>query len=195
VHPERPQIRASYLQSSLAALARLDAREEAQVRARFGAAQIERVESAVRMSFLPLELDVALTEAVERVCGRPRALRWNADAVVYAARGPLLGPVRLALLRLGMTPHAALRQVPRAWGLVYHACGFLGYERCGETEARLVHLDVPELVLSSDAYPHGIAGAFEGVIEVGGGRGSVQVELDRPRARITYLCAWSGHQR
>lgn len=184
-------MRASHLQSNVAALDDLGAVWARRVRDAVPDEVLREIEESVRVAWLPLELDEALTGAVERVCGRDRMRRWSRDAIARSAEGPLLGPIMGALTRIGLTPHLALGRVPRGWGLVYRHCGHLRYERTGETSGELVHEDVPDLVLHNRPYLEGIGGSMDGIMELSGGpQPHAEVVVEPDARRVRYRCRW-----
>lgn len=186
----RPQMRASHLKANVESLADLGPAAERAIRARCAEA-IDTIEDAVRTAWLPLEVDVELTGAVDQVCGRERLHRWSRDAIARSAQGPLLGPFLKTLTALGLTPHAALRLAPKAWTTIYRHCGDLRYERVGEREALLLQTDAPPVMLDGEAYLHGIAGAFEGAVEVAGAPETRAAIETRPALRqVRYVCTW-----
>ncbi len=185
-----PLMRVSHMQSNVEALRDLGAVDEARVR-EAAADQVLAIEQAVRVAWLPVELDLVLTEAVEAVCGEQRLRRWGRDAIAKSGDGPLLRPFVNALQRVGLTPHAALKRVPYGWNLVYKDCGKVRYERVGDTEALLVHEGAPELMCESAPYLVGIAGSFDGVMQIVGGRGChARAEVVEPGV-VHYPCRWS----
>ena len=148
-------------------------------------------DDASRVAWLPLEIDVELTAAVERVVGRDRMRRWARDAIVRSTEGPLLRPIVAGLQAMGLTPHNALRRAPYGWTLIYRHCGVLHYQRDGDHGVVLVHEDVPALMFDSPGYPHGIGGTFDGVMELAGGQDVESlVEPETAARRYRYRCRW-----
>lgn len=187
---QAPQMRASHLKSNLESLSDLGAAQELAVR-RAVPDVVRQVDDASRVAWLPLDLDIQLTEAVEREVGRERMKRWGRDAIARSAESPLLRPVMVGLRAMGLTPHTALKRAPYAWTLIYRGCGDLEYQHVGDTEAALVHEWVPTPMLRTPSYLHGIAGAFDGAIEIGGGRDiESDVEHDVQAKRAVYRHRW-----
>ena len=185
-------MRASHIDSNLHSLAALGPEREQAILEQVPEG-VRAVEESSRVSWLPLELDVQLTDAVERVCGRERMKRWARDAILRSSEGWLLRPVVVGLSALGLTPQGALKRVPTGWSLVYRDCGSLRYERADARGITLVHDDVPDAMLENLTYLEGIAGAFEGIAEIGGGaRARSTVEVDPEQHRVLYHCAWES---
>ncbi|MDQ3033619.1 MAG: hypothetical protein M3Y87_14465 [Myxococcota bacterium] len=187
---QAPQMRASHLKSNLESLADLGVEHEQAVRSAV-ADVVRQIEESSRVAWLPLELDLELTDAVDRHVGRERMKRWGREAIARSAQGPLLRPLMLGLQAMGLTPHTALKRAPYAWTLIYRGCGDLEYQHAGEREIVLVHDRVPTAMLRSTSYLHGIAGAFDGAIEIGGGLDiESEVEHDVQAKRAIYRHGW-----
>lgn len=186
-----PQIRVSYLRSDLDALAHLAPEVERRVRARLGDV-IAAADAELGIAWLPVEHDVRLTEAVADEVGAAGVRSWAKQGVLRAIETPLLGPIRTALARMGLEPHAALRRVPIGWPLVFRGCCDVEYERVGETRAELRLASVAP-ALFVEVYLEGIGAAFEGLIEAAGGReGAVTVALDETSRAAVYTCSWAA---
>lgn len=182
-------MRVSHLQSNVLALKALGPAEEAQIR-KMAADEIAQIEDSVRVAWLPLALDVVLTEAVGAVCGEERLRQWGRDAIVKSGEGPLLRPFFSALRRVGLTPHAALKAVPYGWKVVYENCGEVRYKNVSETEGAIVHENVPMMMHQSLAYLIGTAGALDGAMAIVGDRSATAtVEVIEPNA-VNYACRW-----
>lgn len=181
-------MRASHLASNVKALDALGDEASARIRERC-AKPIATIEASIRTAWLPLELDVSLTGAVEEIAGLERARRWGRDAIAESGRGPLLGPILTALRRVGLSPHAALRRVPYGWTLIYRHCGAPRYERVDEGAAAIVVDGVPE-AMREPSYLRGIAAALDGVVELGGGVETF-TELSVDGDVVRFDCRWS----
>ncbi len=100
-----PLMRASHIQSNLASVEMLGAGEAHRVRHALGAGRVATIEEAGRMEWLPLEIDVALTDAVGEVAGMDGVRRWARTSIQQSLDGPLLGPLRDGAVRLfGLAP-------------------------------------------------------------------------------------------
>lgn len=188
--PELPEMRASHLKSNVESLSELGAESDRAIR--HAVADVVRtIEEASRVAWLPLELDVRLTEAVAAACGLESTKRWSSGAIVRSADGPLLRPLIHGLQAMGLTPATALKRAPYAWGLIYRGCGELRFEPEGEREIVLTQDDAPDAMLASRTYCEGIAGAFDGAVQIAGGRQPRSVvEIDPTLRCVRYRCRW-----
>lgn len=182
-------MRASHIDSNLRSLAALGAERERAIREQVPEV-VRAVEAASRVAWLPLELDIQLTDAVERACGLERMKRWARDALGRSSEGWLLRPVVVGLSALGLTPEGALKRVPSGWPLIYRDCGQLHYQHADEHGITLVHSEVPAAMIENSTYLEGIAGAFEAIAEIGGGR-QVRSSVELDRGVVYYRCDWA----
>lgn len=182
-------MRGSHLKSNVESLATLEPPLGEQVRAKV-ADVVRQIEEAVSVAWLPLELDIRLTEAVDEVAGREGMALWARGAIVRSTEGPLFRPMLAALVRMGLTPHTAFRRVPYGWNLVYRGCGELRYESLGEHEGLIVQEGAPLLMRQSPSYVAGIAAAFDGIAQIAGGH-EPRTDFEFIGDAIHYRCRWS----
>lgn len=172
-----PSIRASFFHSNLKALAALGPEAARRVLARMPPEVLQEVEGAARIAWVPLEHDLAITDAIEAELGRDALRRWARDGVLRAGDTPLLSPlIRSARAIFGMTPHAFLRRAPLAWTLLFRECGRLEYGARGERSARIELYDAPAVLLASQAYLEGMSAGLEAAIDLAREAGRVRVE-------------------
>lgn len=182
-----PQMRASHMRANVSSLAGLGEENEAKVRAACPDT-IAEIDAAIRSAWLPLKLDLELTQCVEDVCGREAAKEWARQAILASMRGTLLGPVLVGLIRLGLGPQHGLRRVPGGWNLIYKNCGEVTCEaRVGRAE--LVVREVPPETFA-ESYVHGIGAAFEGIIAALHGRLEESV-IRAQNASLHYTLTWT----
>lgn len=184
----RPTMRGSQLHANLVALQTLGAPEAEAIRA-VAPDAVRDIEAAIAVAWLPIELDVALTDAVVEVVGHDRMRAWASEAILESTRGPLLGPITRTLVAMGMTPASPLHRVPLGWPLVYRNCGEVTAERVDEHTVLLQHIEPPRAMSLSVTYREGIAGTFEGLMKIGGAeRAHVYLESE---PRLGYRCVFS----
>ncbi|MFK7998642.1 MAG: hypothetical protein AB8H86_03555 [Polyangiales bacterium] len=159
------QMRASHMQSNVACL---DVLTEAAAIRRSCASLIRPVEAALRISWLPLELNTALIEEVESTCGSEEARKWVYASIRRSMHGTLLRPVVDGLTRLGLGPQHGLRRCSYGWDMLYKHAGRIECTHAEVGEATLVLRDAPEMA-RTPSYLRALAFAFEGIaVELGG---------------------------
>jgi hypothetical protein len=187
----QPSIRASLLQANLAALDMLGTAAAARIRKRLGPQVIEAIEKAEGDGWLPVEHDVALTEAIEAELGRLATRAWARNAMLRTAEQPLLSPIlRSARTVFGLTPHGILRVTPQLWNALYRDCGHLTYEREEARRARVELFDAAPAIARSTQYLEGVAGVLEGTLELAGEKGHVAVAIDAIACTASFACRW-----
>lgn len=184
-----PSIRAGFLQSNLAAIEALGTTVAERVRVRIGTDRVARIEEASRIAWLPLELDIAVAEAVEAEVGRPGLRSWLRAGVERSAATPLLSPfLSSARAIFGLTPHGFLRRTPQMWSVMYRDCGVAGYEELAGREALVMLADAPRELLASPAELAQLGVGLEAAIGLVSQAGSVEVEVQDRRA--LFRCRW-----
>lgn len=183
-----PLMRGSQLQANLAALSGLGSSEEQAIRAAARGA-VEQIEAAIAVTWLPLALDVELTDAVVAVVGHERMRDWAADAIERSTRGPLLRPILTALKALGMTPSRLLGRVPLGWSLIYRHCGALRVSTVDPRTVLIEHVDPPDSLHLPVTYLEGIAGTLEGLMRMSGAEHARAYIETAPQ--LTFRCVYS----
>jgi hypothetical protein len=163
-----PVMKASYMKDDLAAVARLPADVAARIRGACAEA-VAAIEGATRADWLPVVVDVELTEAIWREAGETALLEQARLALRAAMDGPLLRPLASVTIRVfGPRPHAALRMVPRAWPMVFRDCGTLDYVVVDDHVGRLVLRDAAGPLLASAPWQRGTGATFDALAAVAG---------------------------
>lgn len=148
----------------------------------------DAIDRAGRMSWLPVELNVRLIDALYTGLGPARAREFQADQITsqFATplwRGFIEGGVRL----LGLDPAILARWIPRALGLIFKDCGIWTLERRDETSALLRVRGLPPALVE---HPHWLDSVSGGVYalfilcKTSGETRVVDVDAERGQAGI-----------
>ncbi len=159
-------------------------REEDPWRAKFFAAvpdEMRReIESANRVSFLPVAYHVKLADILLDAFGETRAHAYYRRAFAGSLRGPFFGPlVRTGTRVLGLTPASFLRWASRGWDSSFRNCGSLVGEVLSPTSGRLHYKDLPAVCTASDAWLDSAQGSAYGVLDLLGTVGIVRIDKGR----------------
>jgi hypothetical protein len=178
--PLQPRMRANHIQQNVESLELLGPDVARAVKADLGAEALERIEKATRVEWLPVEVDVAITEAVARTTGEAGVRKWSRAALAESVEAPFLRPiVKAAIALFGLTPASLLRHAPTGWKQVYLDCGVIRFESVNDKHVRL-HLDgAPLQMTASKPYLVGTAGAWEAAFDIARAEGGV-VDLTVP---------------
>jgi hypothetical protein len=179
-----PQMRAVHLQANLDTVHKLRPDVAAQI---FGLcpASVDFIRGALRTDWLDVSHDVAVTEAMATVVGIPGVRAFNRDALKSALRSPLLKSIWDGAVTLfGLKPSGLLRWAPQFWDQLYRECGTLRYDAQRKC---LVAQDLPELLVASQPWCEGLAGAVDAVLELCKLEGQVRVETQGPRGVLLFM--------
>lgn len=184
--PSKAQMRASHMQSNVTCL---DVLSEAEAIRRECRSLIEPVEAALRISWLPIELNTALIEEVESRCGVEAAQKWIHASLLRLMKGPLLKPVVDAVSYLGMGPEHGLKRCSYGWDLIYRNCGRVECTEASVGRTTIVLRDAPSEI-HAPSYHRAIASAFEGfVLGTGGHDVCSKIEED---AAVEFSIRWTA---
>ena len=151
VEPE-PQIRASWTKLTLGTLKReppdvsmpvLDALKDERARLR---------ELGIT-AWAPVELHLAVGEAIEQHVGVSRAREIQRRVLLRALHSVLLKPIATASVRLyGRSPAGMLRRAPKVHGLISRHCGDCEVPRLEEGAVDVVMTDLPVVLRTRHSF-------------------------------------------
>jgi hypothetical protein len=187
-----PRILASFVQSTLDAADRADARLGARLRSRLAPATLRSVEDAASISFLPVALDVEVTECLFAEAGEERAREVMRSNLASTFEAPVLASLVSAATRmLGREPARLFRWSPKVWGQLYRDAGELRWIEAGPSAGRLVYEGLPAQVVASRPYLVGVEAALSATFELLGVEGEVRLSDVDPRlGRAMYELSW-----
>ncbi len=180
------------MQHSLAVIERIAGAATPRVFARIGPERLAQIRAAARLDWLPVELDVALAEAVAAELG-PAADRERARrSITSSIESPFLRPFLVGVQTIfGLEPAALIRQAPRVWSAVYRDAGRLDYEIGEGAERILIYSEIPASVVASAVYLDALAGASESLFDLCRSEGRVTVAaVDPQRRRAELRFSW-----
>jgi hypothetical protein len=183
---------ASFVQSTLGAVERHDPALGAAVRTRLSAATREALAQASAISFVPIGLDVELTEALFECAGEERAREILRDNLAASFDAPFLHSFVSAALRvLGRSPERLMKWAPKVWGQIYRNGGEMRFVSEGEGAARLELEHLPPAIAASRRYLVGMAASVEAGFALADVDGeAVLVEHDPAAGRAAVRLAW-----
>ncbi len=187
-----PSVRASLVFDNVRTIEALGRETFEQIRAAVPAEVHAAMADATRVAWLPVEIDVAWTEATERVVGRDAMCACMRDGLLRAADGPLLSPVRRSVQAVfGITPAAYLRRAPLVYSIIYRNAGAAEIELGDEGDALIRLVGLPDVIWQSAPYVAGIAGALEAALMLGGASdGRVEMRVIEAEREVHFLCRW-----
>lgn len=189
-----PRILAGFVQGTLAAVCALDAGLGERVASRLAPETRERVAHASRIAWLPLSVDVELTDAIYAELGASRAREIFRTNLTGALDAPVLRSLAQGALRLfGASPERVYAWAPRVYSQLYRDAGVMRFAHDAPGSARLELEALPACVAESASYLDGIAAAIAGGFDFMGEKGEVRIELHAPAARrATFRLEWEA---
>jgi hypothetical protein len=186
---QRPRILAGFVQGTIAGLEPAAAEG---VRARLAPATRDALERSSRLAWLPIDVDVELTDAIYAELGAARAREMFRRNLSAALDTPILRSLAQGALRLfGASPERLFAWAPKAYAQLYRDAGEMRFERDGPGAARLELSRLPPAVASSRDYLDGMASAFAAGFDLMGIKGEVTVErVDPAGLRAAYRLVW-----
>lgn len=160
---------------------------------RLGTDFISRADKVSSTEWVPLGVDVALSQALFDVHGDAGSHRMSRDSILLSLEGPLLGPLaRTALKMYGRDPTRILGLVPRGHNLVYRDAGFATVRsRSDAQETVIKFVDVPPMFFSP-GYIAGIEGGIDAVFRFTNIPGTVRIgEVSPKRQKFELNAQWS----
>jgi hypothetical protein len=184
-----PRILASFLHGTLDAIDAIDRDLGRRVRAELKPESLEEIENAWAASWLPIRLDVELTEAFFRLAGTARGCEAMRRNLAGTFDQPILRPlVEGALRLLGRHPGKLLRWSPRVWSLLFRDLGRLEVE-IEAGHAAVLMLDLPPEVAGSREYLLGSAAAIAAVFDLTGYEGTCELR-EHGKGRARFELGW-----
>jgi hypothetical protein len=189
----QPRMKAAQIKNSLAVAERMAGDRAAALREAIGPEVWETIEGAVRTDWLPLSVDIALSRAVEDVCGPGRDRERSRTSTGENLNARLLAPFVEGVRKVfGLSPKPALKVSPRAWKTVYKDCGDSRFVDVSEREAALDFENMPREVLESPLYLSAIAGGLHAVLDMCGVEGHVEPrDADVAAGTVRFLVTWT----
>ncbi|MAE94128.1 MAG: hypothetical protein CL910_05655 [Deltaproteobacteria bacterium] len=144
------------------------------VREETGSEALAAIEKSTRLSWLPLDHHVRLTEASFLLAPGSRSREICCATVLASFDQPFMKPiVSGAFAVLGGSFGRFVTWTPKAWPALFRGVGELRWVADGPNEGRLVLENASPKIAGSPAYVEGLAGAFSALFEVTGCSGRV----------------------
>ena len=181
------EMRAGQVKENLEALETLA--RAADVRAAMAPADLALIDDVSRLAWLPVRVDVALTEAVARVCGVEAMRQWSQVSIRRSFAKPLLQPLIAGAMQVfGLSPSAFYRVVARGWSNVYRGCGELTVVDVTSDGCGILWQGVPVEVTPN--YLEGVAATLLAILEVTQVKGAVAIEREGSACR--FVVTWTN---
>jgi hypothetical protein len=156
-------------------------------------AEIARVEECTRVDWIPLEVQLAILDALRREVGQEECERFLAAHFAATIEQPFVrGMFETAVRLFGMGPGAVFRVFPRTWSTITRGCGEVEIR---EIDPRGTTIRVSELPVEQphiELFAKGFRATFQGVIQTFAVPGEVEMlSFDRAARTSEYRAYWT----
>jgi hypothetical protein len=180
----------SFIQGTLDAIDRHDAKLGRQVREGLRPESREAIVGASRIAFLDLALDVEVTEILYREAGPDRAREILRANLAETFTSPILRSfVTMALRLRGNEPGRLLQWNSKVWGQIYRHFGSISFVPVGHSEGRFELSALPLAIAEHSVYLDGIAAAISAVFDLLEIDGQVELKAVDPAAGRAIISA------
>jgi hypothetical protein len=184
-----PKVRARHLKVVLQAVDQHPRRDA--IRAAIAAPVLAEIEDATGTDWLPVAHDVAMANGLHAALGADGLDAFNLETMQQATQGPLLRAlVALATSVFGFDMGSWVGWAPRAWRLIFYACGTMTVTR-GAGEATVTLTGLPPVCAGDAVWPRSVASALSAMLPVTRAVGTVVLQsVDADRGTAVYLMRW-----
>ncbi len=152
----------------------------------------EAIEAAGRMTWLPVELNVRIIDALYAGLGPRRAHEFQAEQISAQLGTPLWrGLVEGGVRLLGLDPGVLARWIPPALGLIFRDCGTWTVERTGSESVALCVRGLPEVLGTHPRWLDSVAGGVHALFMICKTTGETEVtEVDAAAGTARIAIRW-----
>ncbi len=188
-----PYLRAAQVRENLEWVSEYGPELDAAIRGELGPDRVHQIESAKRMAWLPVELDICLAELMHTHAGPEPFEQRSRNAMLATAKSPILrGFLEAGLRLLGTTPSNVAKLAPRGYSHMYRNAGAIEVEVHADSVS-IYGRDLPAMMTDSHVYLTGIGAAFSAIPEYVGYEGRYQLHQDSTDVR--WELTWSERER
>lgn len=192
--PVRPAVRAKFLQLWLSFPERFEPTAGERLRALIGEDKRRAILDVSMLSWLPIELDVEVVDAVAKVMGPQRFSELTrAYFKEIMPRPPLGALLDLGTKIMGLSPPSFLRWWDKGWNAVYRGCGTAKGVALSEHSGRVTYRNLPRVCLQSEAFVEAILSSSYGVYAFTSYMGTVRIAaLRKDDGYLELDFCWQG---
>lgn len=148
-----PAVRAKFLQLWLHSLERFDPAAAHGLGPLVGEPKLRAVFQLSMLSWVPIELDIEIVEAVAEILGPTRFTEFTRAYVAEIMPRPPLGAlIDLGTKMIGVSPESFLRWWDKGWNAVYRGCGKVKGSVVDGAHGHVVYEQMPRACVESDAF-------------------------------------------
>jgi hypothetical protein len=154
---------------------------------------IERIESAGNLAWLPIALNLELTDAVFRALGREQAEAFYQTWLKRQMGAPAFsGLVRTALALFRFDTAGVAKFIPNAFDLMYRDYGTFVIEHTGPEQVNVELQSMPAELVAHENWPRSVCSGLHALYFLTGVRGTSELSSVDPSTRsVRFLLRWS----
>lgn len=170
----------------------LDTDVGSRIRARLPAEDLGTIESALPAVWLPMAVNVALTDATSVELGPESAHAFYRRMVLAGYETNTFKSFMATINRLfGLTPSTYVKMAPRGWELVFKNCGRFQVLDQDPNRARLEFTEIPDVCVQSTFWLESVRSSFYTAFDVSSMPGEIiWDELSLGGRRAVFLFQW-----
>jgi hypothetical protein len=177
----RPAVRAKFLQLWLTSFAHTEQDALFRLDRIVGEERRRGIMGLSMLSWIPIELDVEIVDAVSEVLGQERFAAFTRAYVSDIMPRPPLGAlIDLGTKMMGVSPESFLRWWDRGWRAVYRGCGVTKGIVSGDAKGSIIYEKLPQACAQSEAFVAAIVSSSYAPFAWTGHDGSVRITSWRP---------------
>ena len=168
----------------------LQVRQALRERAR---AEVTRVEECSRVDWIPLEVQLAILDALREAVGQQRYEAFLTAHFAATIEQPFVrGMFETSVRLFGVGPGSVFRVFPRTWSTISRGCGEVHVSEIDPNGTTIRVTDLPVEQPRIDLFVKGFRATFQGIIVLFARPGDVElVSYDRGLRESTYRARWS----
>lgn len=162
------------------------------IRARLSPAHVSAIDEAVPAVWLPMDVNLSVTEATSLELGPQGAHLFFRAMVTSEYRTDTFRSFVASVARLlGLTPSTYVKMAPRGWELVFKNCGLLRPLDRQRQQAWLEYTNIPPVCLRNDLWIESVRSSFYSAFDLTRVEGQIRwEELDFSRRRAVLQFDW-----
>ena len=189
--PSGAAVRARHMKSFVEAVQGL---EDERAEAILGATRpgmLETIEEATPSAWLPLELNVELTELTSQRLAKEAFDFYRHMMLAEYETSLFKSFIAMSIRMLGLAPSTYVKMTPRGWPLVFRRCGVFRALEQSKGRALLRVTELPEICTRNEVWLESVRAGFASAFDLTKTPGRVEWhELSLPLRRAVFVFQW-----
>jgi hypothetical protein len=187
-------VRARHMKTFLEAIDALKPADAESVRSLARPETLEEIETCLPSAWLPIEMDVELTEHVSNVLGAARADQFYQKLTLGDYETSVFKSfIDMTVRMIGLSPTTYVKMVPHGFGLMYRDYGSLRALEREENRARLLFSAIPAVCCRNPLWLESVRSSFHTAFDLTKTRGLVEWDgLDLQGRRAVFSFRWTA---